>query len=293
MTGWLLGNKRRYKALKLNVTRSSLRRIRNALGVQFELGKYKICPYVSLEPPCQISQAADLRGVFSIGAFSSISPTDGIGHFLHNVSIGRYCSIAAGVWVAPHEHPVSWLTTNAMSYIKAGAFGWAEKHLGRPFPAAGNCNYSRNVKIGNDVWIGRGAFVKGGVTIGDGAVVAAHAVVTKDVPPYAIVGGVPAKVIRYRFDEETIKELLELKWWNYDLADFGQLDWSDVPRCIACMKDRVSAGLKPLPDAVVTADDLRPYAQDTLFFFEVKACSVRIKIFGMWVVHWTKKNGAH
>lgn len=72
-----------------------------------------------------------------------------------------------------------------------------------------------NVKIGNDVWIGYGVTIVNNVTVGDGAVIAAGSVVTKDVPPYAIVGGVPAKTIRYRFDEEVCKILLELEWWNF------------------------------------------------------------------------------
>lgn len=72
------------------------------------------------------------------------------------------------------------------------------------------------VFIGNDVWVGSHVLVKGGVHIGNGACVAAGAVVVKDVPPYAIVGGVPAKVIRYRFSPEIIQRLLELKWWNWD-----------------------------------------------------------------------------
>ena len=73
------------------------------------------------------------------------------------------------------------------------------------------------IRIGSDVWIGSHVIVMGGVTIGDGAVVAAGSIVTKDVPPFAIVGGVPAKIIKFRFPSETIKRLLEIRWW--DLPD--------------------------------------------------------------------------
>lgn len=246
-------SKKSNKPLKLRVTRMSMRRIRKTLGVQFHLGKYKIGSEITLEAPCQISQAADLRGRFSIGAFSTISPTDGIGHFLHNVEIGRYCSIAAGVWIAPHEHPVDWFTTNALSY-DGGLFGWAKKFIGHDLPVALPYSNERHVKIGNDVWIGQGAFIKGGVTIGDGAVIAAHAVVVRDVPPYAIVGGVPAKVIRYRFNEETIKELLELRWWRYDLSEMGDLNWADVKGCIRKIKEKISNGVKPYVGKISTQE---------------------------------------
>lgn len=70
-------------------------------------------------------------------------------------------------------------------------------------------------KIGNDVWVGEGAKINGGIQVGDGAVIAAGSVVTHDVPPYAIVAGVPAKIIKYRFDEPKIQELLTIKWWEW------------------------------------------------------------------------------
>ena len=71
--------------------------------------------------------------------------------------------------------------------------------------------------IGNDVWIGWGVLIKGGVTIGNGAVIGAYSVVTKDVPPYAVVAGVPAKVIKYRFEQEKIDLLQQLQWWDWDI----------------------------------------------------------------------------
>lgn len=74
----------------------------------------------------------------------------------------------------------------------------------------------KEIYIGNDVWIGQRAMVMGGVRIGNGAVVGAGAVVTKDVPPYTIVGGVPAKIIRYRFSDKVVKKLQSSKWWDYD-----------------------------------------------------------------------------
>ena len=147
--------------MRLKIGRADKRRIRGALGIDFDLGKYNVGPTAFFEVPCRISVAADLARDFSVGAFTTISPSDGNGRFLHNLSIGRYCSIAAGVWVAPHEHPIPWLTTNPISY-GAGMFKWADRLLGRKSLTPGSYNHRRSVKIGNDVWIGRGAFIKGG-----------------------------------------------------------------------------------------------------------------------------------
>lgn len=91
------------------------------------------------------------------------------------------------------------------------------------------------IKIGNDVWIGEGVFLVGGTIIGDGAVILAHAVVTKDVPPYAIVGGVPARIIDYRYDEETILFLLKVKWWN------NSKEWFKEHWELLCDMDKLKA----------------------------------------------------
>lgn len=122
------------------------------------------------------------------------------------LKVGKYCSIGEEVKVMlGGEHYTDWVSTYPFSSR------WPE--------VAGNlpkCNKSKgDVTIGNDVWIGNFACILSGVSIGNGAVVGAHAVVAKDVPPYAIVAGNPAKIIRYRFDENTIKRLEKFAWWDW------------------------------------------------------------------------------
>lgn len=99
-----------------------------------------------------------------------------------------------------------------------------------------NYAHTTPAEIGNDVWIGQNAVIMDGVKIGDGAIVAAGAVVTKDVAPYAIVGGVPAKLIKYRFDEATIKDLLRLKWWELSDKEILSLPVNDVKESIKRLK---------------------------------------------------------
>ena len=95
---------------------------------------------------------------------------------------------------------------------------------------------SKPTKIGNDVWIGANAIIQSGVTIGDGAIIGSGAVVTKDVPPYAIVVGVPAKILKYRFNKEQIKELLQLKWWNLPFDKIKNLPFNNINKVIQILK---------------------------------------------------------
>lgn len=139
--------------------------------------------------------------------------------------IGSFCSIANEVKIGVSEHPTDCLSTSPYFYQKLGFKDIKE-----------NVKYVSPVKIGNDVWIGQSAFIKGGVCIGDGAVVGAYAVVTKDVPPYAIVAGNPAKLIRYRFSPEIIDALLELKWWNLSEENIKKLPFEDINACIKELK---------------------------------------------------------
>lgn len=120
--------------------------------------------------------------------------------------IGKFVSMAAGVGIGLGNHRIDSVTSYPFPTLRKWwpSAGTAVDHVTRG-----------DVVIGNDVWIGAGAFITSGVTVGDGAVIAGHAVVTKNVPPYAIVGGNPAKVLKYRFPPEIIERLLRLSWWDW------------------------------------------------------------------------------
>jgi acetyltransferase-like isoleucine patch superfamily enzyme len=123
------------------------------------------------------------------------------------VTIGKFCSIADGVRMLlrvnhPIHSPSTYPLTKILEVHHDGQYEWSRGPI----------------MIGHDVWIGQDAVIIGGVTINHGAVVANHAIVTKDVPPYGIVAGNPARLVKLRFDEPTIKKLLQIQWWN----------WSDV-----------------------------------------------------------------
>lgn len=136
-----------------------------------------------------------------LGRYSSI----GRGAVIRNARLGGFCSVSwsATIGATPHNHAL--LTTHAFHYIKSFGFVDHDKRIVLP------------TTVGNDVWVGANAVIMPGLKIGDGAVIGAGAVVTKDVPPYAIVAGVPAKILKFRFEKDVVKELLEIRWWDWEI----------------------------------------------------------------------------
>lgn len=162
-----------------------------------------------------IDSTSVFEGANKLGDCSYFSGRMGYGTYIGNDcsiigNIGRFCSIAPEVKNSLGIHPVSepYVSTSPMFFS-------LRKQTGETFAHKQLFEELRDpIEIGHDCWIGQRAFIVGGVKIGTGAVVLAGAVVTKDVPPYAIVGGVPAKVLKYRYDQETIDFLLRTEWWN-------------------------------------------------------------------------------
>ncbi|WP_100141194.1 CatB-related O-acetyltransferase [Snodgrassella alvi] len=137
------------------------------------------------------------------------------------VTIGKFCSIACDVIIAPDPHPMNWLSTHPFQCDPS----WADVMgiNGMHFIAPNN-----HTLIKNDVWIGARAVIKRGVTIGNGSIIGSCAMVTKDVPDYAIVAGNPAKIIKYRFNEEIINKLLKSEWWNLPIEKLRDIKFDDI-----------------------------------------------------------------
>lgn len=146
-----------------------------------------------------------------IGRYSYV----GVGRWVIHAEVGNFCSIANEVNIGLAKHSLDYLSTSPIFTEKKNGTGhsWVEKNCFVP---------SEQTIIGNDVWIGYRAIIRGGVKVGDGAIIGAGAMVTKDVPAYAIVGGVPAKIIRYRYSQDMIERLEQVKWWEMKDKDLRE-----------------------------------------------------------------------
>jgi acetyltransferase-like isoleucine patch superfamily enzyme len=135
-----------------------------------------------------------------------------------SLTIGSFCSLATNITIfLGGNHRTDWITTFPFGHVYQEELGGTD--------IKGHPSTKGDLIIGNDVWIGSGVTIMSGLTIGDGAVLSANSCVVKDVPPYHIVGGNPAKSIKQRFDEEIIELLLRLKWWELPVEDIKKISY--------------------------------------------------------------------
>lgn len=190
-----------------------LRKIKNRLNAMLGNSKHPYQAY--LDNHCSIAPNADIQCT-KMGRYcnvahdaalmnSSIGDRSSIGRYskLRDVDMGKFCSISWDITIGAVSHPMNRISSHAITYRKQ--FGISEKD---------DVVDEKRTIIGNDVWIGCNAVVLSGITVGDGAIIGAGAVVTKDVESYSVVAGVPAKHLKYRFENDVQEKLRQLKWWD-------------------------------------------------------------------------------
>lgn len=213
-----------------------------------------------VEAPVQLRS-----GYYDVGRIGAFCYLGGkASSFRHIESIGRFCSIAGNVVAGEMEHPLTHLSPHPIFQGKWDVFGDYTKDyyirnaqalaIDRNSIAKSLGKAAEKIRIGNDVWIGEGVLIRRGVTIGDGAVIGSRSVVTKDIPPYAIAVGAPARVVRLRFSEKIIARLLDLKWWDYGLSATEGASMNRVVSAIRIMEENIASGratlyTPPLHDA--------------------------------------------
>jgi virginiamycin A acetyltransferase len=179
---------------------------------QCQIGSHLIADNVILGFDCMIARDVELSANVTIGDYSYINA----GTVVASGSIGKFCSIGYFCQIGMPQHPINFMSTSPRTYGRRNIFG---------VPAFWE-DYPKPPIIGNDVWIGSQALIQQNVRVQNGAIIAGGSVVTEDVDPYTVVAGVPAKMIRQRFDTKTIETLLQIQWWNLSVEELQQ--WKSI-----------------------------------------------------------------
>jgi acetyltransferase-like isoleucine patch superfamily enzyme len=176
--------------------------------------------------PLYMNRYAQIGPDVTIGKYTGVNENA----YVARATVGAFCAFGARTAVNPFNHPTDWLSIHEFQY-HPNSYDWIPEYKSME-------RLSRTPEmlptsaIGNDVWTGHNVNILSGVNVGDGAIIAAGAVVTKDVPPYAIVAGVPATIRRFRFSDAIIERLLRSKWWELELAQLSGLPFNDIERCL-------------------------------------------------------------
>ena len=226
-------------------------------GLDVNVGSRNALGDLSFEPPARTNRTS-FSGKCHVGAFTYFA--DGR---VYTTDFGRYCSVAAGVVIGHSNHPTRWLSTSPFQYQQSYRFNMSSAGMWNSrskyeadtvdpkLTRKAHLEVLRRTTIGNDVWIGNDAKIIAGVTVGHGAIIGAGAVVTKDVAPYVIVGGVAAKKIGERFDEATKVRLLASKWWKYAPWQLRHIDFSNLGEALDKIADMNEQGIEPYEPGVV------------------------------------------
>lgn len=213
--------------------------VKYIIGILINLFNPAVSFFVKIDNKSKISRKAKIYGGVQVthSTMGDYSYLSGNSRLIY-ANVGKFCSIGGNCAIGMGAHSLNYISTSSI---------FTAKKNGTRIAWTRNSSFSEfnTVTIGNDVWIGQRVMIMYGVNIGNGAVIGAGAVVTKDVPPYAIVGGVPAKIIRYRFPAEVIDALEKSEWWRLpddvlrrNIALFQKpLDLTDVQKLIEIKRD--------------------------------------------------------
>ena len=229
--------------------------------------RWKVGDHLLVTPGCRIEPYAHIFGgneiPLAMGAFSYTQ-----GRAAVPFELGRYCSISDGLTATGEAHPTDWALTSSVFYAADPIQGLrrylVEDRGQTSFALLDFDSGPATVTVGNDVWIGLGVAVKNGVTIGDGAIIGARALVTKDVPPYAVVAGVPARVIRMRFPDDLVQRFLAVQPWRFGPDDLRPLGMDDPQRFLDQLETKIAlTQLKPLAFEPLTGAEILAAATET------------------------------
>lgn len=232
-----------------HITVELLEKLRN-LGVSCLRGApFEMPDDCSFEPPCSLKWM-ELAYSLHMGAFSYA-----VSGYYFGTSIGRYTSIGESVQIGRGSHPTKWASSSPVFYQHyQAAIDLKHPDAERYNPAA-PYQHPKTTVIGNDVYIGHGAFISQGVRIGDGAVIGAQSVVTRDVPPFAVVAGSPAYIRSFRFSEELIERFQRVAWWRFAFWDLDNAPIADPVAFLDRVEQLIQQGMQEYKPDLVRLQD--------------------------------------